>query len=500
MADASHTAELLDARVLRACGRDVPGCFQLALPTAMRGIVSGPLQCEQILRCLPGRRLVFLARASDGRQMVAKVHLYRAARAMRAERVGLTCLRDAGLAAPALLAEAPLEFDAGIQLTEFIAHAQTLAARWPAATAAQRGQYFATLAAGFARMHAAGARHMDPHLGNFLLAQQVHAIDGGAVRTGVRALPPAQRLRALAQLHGQCAPQDDLLVDTTLASYRAAGGSMLQRSALLAEIDRVRAKHVRAVLRKTLRDCSEFHVQRTPRVLVVCRRDALASMQGLLADPDKSIAAGVLLKAGNTATVARVAELSAGSRIVKRYNIKGVWHGLTRLFRYSRAERTWLAAHRLALLGIRTARPIAMRLETIGPLRGRAYLWMEDVPGATLAQRLQTGPSTGPGPGSGIDACLRERVAQVIVRLHDAGLLHGDLKASNILVGTSEVVLVDLDALVALPAGARRDQRQVRERERFLENFVSGVERDAWREALQHARARAQSHSVERAG
>ena len=494
MADASDTAELLDARALRARGRDVPACFQLALPAAMRGIGSGPLQCEQILRCLPGRRLVFLARASDGRQMVAKVHLYRAARAMRAERAGLACLRDAGLAAPALLAEAALEFDAGIQLTEFIAHAQTLAARWPAATAAQRGQYFATLAAGFARMHAAGARHMDPHLGNFLLAQQVHAIDGGAVRTGVRALPPAQRLRALAQLHGQCAPQDDLLVDATLASYRAAGGTVLQRSALLAEIDRVRAKHVRAVLRKTLRDCSEFHVQRTPRVLVVCRRDALASMQGLLADPDKSIAAGVLLKAGNTATVARVAELSAGSRIVKRYNIKGVWHGLTRLFRYSRAERTWLAAHRLALLGIRTARPIAMRLETIGPLRGRAYLWMEDVPGATLTQLLQA------GAGAGIDASVRERVAQVIGRLHTAGLLHGDLKASNILVGTSEVVLVDLDALVALPAGARRDQRQVRERERFLENFVSGVERDAWREALLHAPARAQSHSVERAG
>ncbi len=489
MADVGATAQMLDAHALRACGRNVPPHFQLALPAALSVSlgerVVGPLQCEQILRCLPGRRLVFLARSTDGRRLVAKLHLHRAARAMQAERTGLSCLRDAAFAVPQLLAEAMLDDDAGLQLTEYIEHAETLAAYWPRATAAQRGQCFAVLAAGFARMHGAGAHHADPHLDNFLQADQLYAIDGGAVRSGTRALTQVQRLRALANLHGQCPPQDDLLLDATLAAYHAAGGPMLHRAALQREIDGVRAKHVRTTLRKTLRDCSEFAVQRTHSTFVVCRREALASMQQLIANSDECIAEGELLKSGNTATVARVMDQASVSRIAKRYNMKSVWHRITRLFRRTRAERTWLAAHRLDLLGLRTAQPIAMRLELIGPLRARAHLWMEDIHGSTLAAQLQA--------GAGHDSALCERVVQVIARLHAAGLVHGDLKASNILITESEVVLIDLDALVALPAGVRRDRRQDRERTRFLENLAPGVQRDAWRAALLDACAAAQS-------
>ncbi len=485
MANLRAAAHLLDVQALRDCGRNLPPHFQLAVPAALRDGILGPLQCEQVLRCLPGRRLVFLARASDGRKMVAKLYLQRAPLAMRAERMGLACLRAAAFAVPKLLAEALLDDNAGLQLTEFIEPAETLAAYWPGATPAQHGQCLALLAAGFARMHRAGAQHADPHLGNFLIADQLYAIDGGAVRCRTGALTHVQRLRALAKLLGQCPPQDDLLLDTTLAAYHAAGGPSLRRAALQREIERVRARHVRTVLRKTLRDCSEFDVQRTSSTFVVCRRDALAAMQHLLARSEECIANGVVLKSGNTATVARGVDLVGVSRIVKRYNMKSVWHRLTRLFRRTRAERSWLAAHRLGLLGVRTAQPIAMRLDTIGPLRGRAYLWMEDIHGATLAALLP--------PGADVDSGLRERVVRVIARLHALGVVHGDLKASNILITASDVVLVDLDALVALPAGWRRDQRQARERTRFLENFAPGLQRDAWRVALLAACAAAQA-------
>ena len=478
-ADAREAAPLLDAQALRSCGRSVPQRFQLALPTALLDRVVGPLQCEQILRCLPARRLVFLARAQDGRQMVAKLHLRRAARAMQSERTGLACLRDAAFAVPQLLAEAMLGEDAGLQLTEYIERAETLATHWSAATVAQRSQCFAVLAAGFARMHDAGAHHADPHLGNFLQADQVYAIDGGAVRSSGRALTQVQRLAALASLHGQCPPQDDLLLDVTIAAYFAAGGPLLQRAALQREVNRVRAKHVRTVLRKTLRDCSEFDVQHTQNLFVVCRRELLPSMQQLIASADEGIARGELLKSGNSATLARVVDRAGVSRVVKRYNMKSVWHRVSRWFRRSRAERTWLAAYRLSLLGLRTAQPLAMRLESIGPLRGRAYLWMEDIHGGTLAACLQA--------GAGLDSGLRERVVRVIARMHAAGLVHGDLKASNLLITESDVVLIDLDALVALPPGARLDRRQARERARFLENFAPGPQRDTWRAALLEA-------------
>ena len=77
------------------------------------------------------------------------------------------------------------------------------------------------------------------------------------------------------------------------------------------------------------------------------------------------------LKRGRTATLARV-EVNGRQLVIKRYNIKGPVHALSRSWRPSRAWHSWLEGHRLNFLGIATPRPLALVEQRAGPLRGKA--------------------------------------------------------------------------------------------------------------------------------
>ena len=92
----------------------------------------------------------------------------------------------------------------------------------------------------------------------------------------------------------------------------------------------------------------------------------------LLKDLDGAIRNGVLIKDGNSATIARV-EVDCQQWVIKRYNIKNFWHWLKRCWRPSRAAVSWRNAHLLEQLGIETPAPIAMLEQRWGWLRGRAY-------------------------------------------------------------------------------------------------------------------------------
>ena len=81
---------------------------------------------------------------------------------------------------------------------------------------------------------------------------------------------------------------------------------------------------------------------------------------------------------------------------------------------------------------------------------GRRYLVRELVEGASLADLLENGGGAGNGAGAGAEAGARwlEAIASACDQLtivHRAGLLHGDVKPANIIVGEGgRGTLVDL--------------------------------------------------------
>ena len=122
---------------------------------------------------------------------------------------------------------------------------------------------------------------------------------------------------------------------------------------------------------------------------------------------------------------------------IKKYRIKNVFHGLSRLFKKTRAYNSWLSIHWLNAAGIKTAHPISL-YEGKGILGSRvSFLITEEIEGKRLD-----------------DAIVDNIHADLIVSSIDAffkrmswiKFCHGDAKTSNFFLNEKGLVTFDLDS------------------------------------------------------
>lgn len=464
------TGRPLSLAELQAQGRDLP------TPFILEGSLNpapddGPIECLEVLRVLPGRRIVMRARLG-ARQCALKLFVGdRAALSARRERAGLELLAASGVDTPELIADLHLPGGGEGILVDWLAGSRPVDE--------EDVQGLADVAAALARLHANGAIQHDAHLNNYLRDADgmLHAIDGDGVRRPAR-LRRRQELANLALLLAQLPPPDATRLPVVAEAYwRARWGSDPgpdELAALQRRVHAQRAGRMRRYLRKTLRDCSEFHGERKNGRFVVCARNAWTAQMAEFVDrPEDHLVAGTVLKAGNSATVMRL-RIGETAYVVKRYNVKGFFHGLRRALRPTPRYRVaWLSGHRLLRLGIATPRPVAL-LEARQGLATVAYLVMEDLGAARdLAQAVA---------GEGYTAGVGRAVAGLFRGLRDAGLVHGDTKASNFLVRDASVYLIDLDAM---KPGSQTRSRDVA---RFLANWDDAPQVcESFRGALQEA-------------
>ncbi len=480
----------LSAADVAAAGRRLPARFRCRLHLEGAGPGSraavATVLVEDVLRLLPGRRLTARVRLEPGRPesgrpepglaavpavAVLKLFLGPGARRYCArEARGAALVTAAGVQNPALrgrVAGAPGETVAARGLLfEYVDGARPLSDD-------DSGEFLGAVTA-LARLHAAGAVHRDPHLENFLLRPGAGVggdaglwlVDGDGVRRAARRgnLRQAASLANLARLSAERPPQADVELPRVYRAYAAArgwaGGAAAQTEAVRALTRltrRQRRARVRRYLAKAQRDCTEFHCSRTWRHYLVCQRGFCGpELARFVDDPDAGFRNAQVLKAGNSATVVRL-HLQGRPVVVKRYNQKNAWQALKRAVRpVARFRRAWLNGQRLSFLGIPTARPLALLEQRFGPLRGRAYLIMEDLGDVDLGAEVAA---------RGLDEARLEQVVRLFQGLAAAGLTHGDTKISNFLVTPRGVSLVDLDALRPSRAGQAKDRR------RFLANF-----------------------------
>ena len=470
----SSTARLRDA------GRTPP--VDLSLPLA----AGKPLLIRQWLRILPGKRLVGRGEW-NGQQVLAKLFIATGAeRHWQRESVGILALQRAGITTPALLDSGELPGGGRYLLTEYLPGAQSLQQLWerlpdrspgsPEAVAILQGALEA-----IAAMHAQGLAQTDLHLGNFLQdAQQLYVIDGDAIEAKgpgkPLGLPMAQS--NLALFFAQLMPQWDQQVDHLLQSYLACHPLPgLQSQHLLMDIHAQRQIRLDGFLDKTLRDCSQFAVERSCNRFAVVLRSEQETLASLLAEPDSVFNGKPLLKDGGSSTVTR-ATVGGREMVIKRYNIKGFGHWLTRFWRPSRAWNSWLAAWRLEFLGIATPRPLAMIERRIGPWRRQAWLISEYCPGPNLLQQLGETGAAIPDPMTA-DALLG-----TFNQLVAASISHGDFKATNLLWHDRQVVLIDLDVMQAHRSEAGRRKAWAKDRARFIRNWPAGSALAQWLESV----------------
>ena len=192
-----------------------------------------------------------------------------------------------------------------------------------------------------------------------------------------------------------------------------------------------------------------------------------ASLANLLQNPDAAIQAGEIIKHDRTTTVAKIT-VNGIALVIKRYNRKSLLHGFTRLWRTTRARRSFDAARWLLQNGILTAMPLAfIENRSFGALNHGAYYLSLCHPGDNLLRQLQTGDINQ----HDFPALLAE-FDRLFALLRRANATHGDMKISNFIYQSNRLFVLDLDAMQPYKRAWQAKRAYRKDVERFRRNWA----------------------------
>lgn len=167
-------------------------------------------------------------------------------------------------------------------------------------------------------------------------------------------------------------------------------------------------------------------------------------------DPDEFLAAGQTVTNHDYGALARVPVKAptldghirdGGVGLLKRFNLRGVTHTLSRLLLFTRGSRSWTYGRELLGSGVGTARPLAMVEDRLGPFRFRSFVLTEEVEGTPLPEFLAT---------NSLNSLELDRLAgQFACIWHTLGelrIVHGSMHATNFVVTPDQQLkLINLD-------------------------------------------------------
>lgn len=232
---------------------------------------------------------------------------------------------------------------------------------------------------------------------------------------------------------------------------------------------------------ESLRSGPQFVREHRDGFLVLRHRSPEAEevVSNLMADPDLAYTGATILKPGSRSHIG-IVQIAGKSYVLKRYNFRGINYRLLNTMRRSRALRTWLVGWEYLVRGLSIPRPLICLEERRMLMLRRSYVLME------LVENAETLREVWDKADPQVRARLVELFGLFLGRMHRTGMIHGDLKWDNIMVGAEAgeyvVNLVDLDGSRALKRhsiSAARDDL-----ERFLEDLAKEGGGEGAREKL----------------
>jgi len=200
-----------------------------------------------------------------------------------------------------------------------------------------------------------------------------------------------------------------------------------------------------------------------------------SELDRFIADPDSFIDQNRLLKDGNSSTVAEV-EIDGRLFVLKRYNIKNFWHGLSRLLRPSRARHSWRNALVLEMLGVPTPKPyLFMEERVFGIFKRRAFFLCERIQSRNLGEQLgkQLREQLENNESDEIDfGEVLRAFKQLFSVMWDYRISHGDMKSTNFLFVEGQLVVLDLDSMRRNKSGEKFGKKFRKDLARFHKNWI----------------------------
>lgn len=424
--------------------------FELLIRDSSLSNSEKSLTCLSLLRAVPGRRAVYDAQW-QGRAVIVKVFMDKlsAKRHLKREWRGLEELQERGLSGPV-----PLFFgktqagDIAMVMEKISDAAVVMDVFLGVQDSAAKVELLNMICDELSREHGKGVLQKDLHLGNFLLQgeKRLFVIDPAQMRFYREGVDRGRAIGQLAML-AVVFPEDDVEDITNFCKRYAANRDWEFTGAEMAVFWKKLAACRNRGLKKGLEKCLHTN-KRYLRVVgngnyAIGRKDFFdkINIDDFFQNIDDLMRSGQILKDGNTCFVSRV-NLAGKDVVIKRYNHKGLNHSIRHTLKRSRARRNWLHAHRLGMLGVSTARPLAFIENRKGPIVHQAYFIAEHIDGPKLCDFLKD---------EGVTKQQRAKVALLIGRLLGTlgrhRITHGDLKHSNILIVDDRPVLIDLDSM-----------------------------------------------------
>ncbi|MBL4582028.1 MAG: hypothetical protein JKY29_09440 [Gammaproteobacteria bacterium] len=455
---------------LIAMGRHIPTPFSINVDTE-QGTVE--LKIDSLLRTVPGKRLVALSTWQD-RAVIVKIFISsnRWKRGMLKDVAGMNKLKQAHIPGPNLLLQTTTSDNkGGVLIIEYLRQGASLAVLFDEAKSEEGKTKIVEMGVKVvADCHQAGLWQNDSHLDNFMLcAGIVYVLDGGDIKSKGSVLDSDTRLKNLAMFLAQFPVSQDKHWRDLFDQYckQAPGLSLDDAAGFAEEVIKARRKRLSAYERKLNRSTTANRCEQGSTYFYIYDRSIHSpELDSFIADPDSFITAEKLLKNGNSSTVA-VININERSYVLKRYNIKGFWHGISRAFRPSRAYHSWRSASVLEMLGVATAHPFLYLEERVFWLfRKRAYFLSEYIEGHDLGtawekQEVEINESE-----------IVELFRGLFKIMADYRISHGDMKATNFLLQDKELYVLDLDAMVRNNSRASFVEKFSKDLKRFRKNWV----------------------------
>jgi len=430
---------------------------------------------DKVVRIIPKKRLVAFG-VWRGKPVVAKLFFDKQSkRHLEKDATGIKILQENKVPTPTLLFQGTTH-DKRVQvlLFERIFNAKNLEEIW------QEKQniedilpQLQTVIVELATQHVLGITQKDLHLKNFLLTDKViYTLDGAQIEIHPTLLPKKESLENLTLFLAQFGIGQEALQEKLFVHYAKSRGWLLKNgdiAELFYTIKKINHERWKRYENKIFRDSTSFAAFNVWATKGMYDREFCSSfLINFFKNPDEIFQhqAIKILKNGRSSTVI-LTKINGKMLVIKRYNIKNVWHFLRRMLRPTRATNCWRLALKLNLFGVKTAKPIAFFEKKYLGLRGKSYYVMEFVDGENLKNYLAKERQHDENR-----AHILSRVVTLLRNLAKLEITHGDLKATNILINENQQpVLIDLDgaaehfSLSGLRAAWRKEIK------RFLKNF-----------------------------
>lgn len=468
----SDKFQIFNGNYLRSSGRNLAVPFSIDIKSEGR---VDELVCTGILRLLPGKRLVcsgewnglniiikFFLDSTDGRRHFAR------------EERGIKALESSGIITPKLLFRGiSVSGEVPLLCFEEIIGSKDLKEIWGEAESDGRRLNILTgLMTVIAKQHMSGICQDDPHIRNFLLSgKNIYTIDGDAVdaRHIGKPLPSKPSLKNLGLFFAQFYPEYASLIQDAFNVYSSERKWMPSDAlydCLMKEIVTCRYKAEKDYLKKIFRESTSFVCDKDIRRYLICGRmyydDAMAAF---FENPDAVLREAKILKEGNSSTVFLI-HLSGRPLVVKRYNMKNMWHASRRSYRKSRAWLSWRNAHLLKSIGINTPNPIAMMEKRFGPLRSVSYILTDYVYGTDIYTLFNSDKAAE------VDIPeVARQFGELLRKFASSSISHGDFKATNFILSDKKLFVTDLDAVCKHRLKCRFQKAFIKDLDRFMQNW-----------------------------